>query len=615
MLQPQRAVALNACESACILLSGSDMFQDLTQLQDSADAEKLVVDVSWNELRSAPRFVLVGLGAISEEIGAQRLRVSGGTPSSITIAELARGVAIQPLRAGNVRVAIYRRASFDLRTIADAQLIALAPAQPRSVATVRSVWRGNSSARPLPQIVQSSGSCNIAAQSQTQCGNVTATLSRSIPSVGNGTWQTSPGTNASSDMTITFSSPVSSVTITIHDPTYSGNQMTATDSAGNIVNFYRFQYNNTPGTYSADQATLSGRIAAISLIAAPLDYVAYSGSFTVDQTIFTVTCSPAQVQRGADVTCSAELIPAAAFTVTSARATVANANGFGGPTDVFAPANTFSVPVVGGVAKFNWTGTAAESSAVRILARTNGSNPLTLDDSARFDVLSRTWPALAPAPPTVKRELYGNTMVPFPKFGTRTGTLALGGADQDTLLRNSPKRRVALGPNAGATFYAQSLQDVPFRIWIHPGFTNLAPGQAWYAAQNGSGTTMALIPPNNQVQKCDAAGFDAARIRVERHEGVTQDPQRSHWGLWQQYLVSTAVNQELEKLVVVSPDTTLFLNNAYDVFDKQLVAASTPHQQAQKRFDSYAIAAPQGDYYLLWSEQLNITGCHPFLRP
>ena len=92
-----------------------------------------------------------------------------------------------------------------------------------------------------------------------------------------GGFQSTPGTGVQSTITITFSGPVSSVTITALDPDFAGNRAEARNESGAVVASQRFAFDNTPVTLTAPG------IITVLLIPAPLEYVAYTGlSFTTE---------------------------------------------------------------------------------------------------------------------------------------------------------------------------------------------------------------------------------------------------------------------------------------------------------------------------------------------
>ena len=116
-------------------------------------------------------------------------------------------------------------------------------------------------------------------QDGTYCG-VNVHFFRAVPAdaflAAGATFQSDQGHGVSHEIIITFSQPVASVTVTAYDPTFAGNQMSALDSTGGLIGTVPFPGNNMPGTLTTQTGTLSGAIASVHLIPAPLDYVAYS---------------------------------------------------------------------------------------------------------------------------------------------------------------------------------------------------------------------------------------------------------------------------------------------------------------------------------------------------
>lgn len=96
-----------------------------------------------------------------------------------------------------------------------------------------------------------------------------------------GTFQSGAGTGASTPITMSFSVPgASSVTITVHDPTYGGNSAYAYDAAGNLLGSVGFPGTGTPGWNVPSTQTLPySDIRRVDLIPAEADYVAYDASF------------------------------------------------------------------------------------------------------------------------------------------------------------------------------------------------------------------------------------------------------------------------------------------------------------------------------------------------
>lgn len=106
-----------------------------------------------------------------------------------------------------------------------------------------------------------------------------------------GGFQSKPGTGVQSTITITFSGPVSSVTITALDPDFAGNRAVARNASGAVVASRGFAFDNTPGEFTFSTVTLTAPgIITVSLIPAPLEYVAYTGlSFVAESSPGTAT--------------------------------------------------------------------------------------------------------------------------------------------------------------------------------------------------------------------------------------------------------------------------------------------------------------------------------------
>ncbi len=302
--------ARRGCDTVCVVAEGVAPFQAMFAPNDSLDAESLIARLVWYDVSAgAIQIRLVGAAELNPSEAAQRLRIHGILNTTPTLAELASGVEVSVTsHADSIVLYLVRRRSMHVTHAERLQLIVTSPKSPSSV-TAPWARRGP----PVSTaVVQNEDECDFAFP-QSSCGNgVTATLSVVIASVGNGTFQSNGGTNASRQMEVSFSSPVTSVTVTIHDPTYSGNTVQALNAAGALVALEAFTGNNQPGVYSADTRTVSatstsGLISRIVLIPADLDYVAYSLSFRVGQVDFTVSCLPATVQRGETIMCSMAL--------------------------------------------------------------------------------------------------------------------------------------------------------------------------------------------------------------------------------------------------------------------------------------------------------------------
>ena len=91
------------------------------------------------------------------------------------------------------------------------------------------------------------------------------------------TFQSPPhGHGVSHNFTVIFNPPVSSVTLKVFDPTFTGNQMQAFDIHHTSIATVTFAGNQTPGRDDPQTGTISGSIALLDVSAAPADYVAYT---------------------------------------------------------------------------------------------------------------------------------------------------------------------------------------------------------------------------------------------------------------------------------------------------------------------------------------------------
>ncbi len=72
-----------------------------------------------------------------------------------------------------------------------------------------------------------------------------------------GGFQSKPGTGVQRTITITFSGPVSSVTITALDPDFFGNRAEARNASGALVASQGFAFDNTPGELTTSTVTLT----------------------------------------------------------------------------------------------------------------------------------------------------------------------------------------------------------------------------------------------------------------------------------------------------------------------------------------------------------------------
>ena len=194
-----------------------------------------------------------------------------------------------------------------------------------------------------------------------------------------GGFQSNPGTGQSYDITITFSAPVGSVTITALDPTWAGNQMITSGPSG-VIDSYSFAYTNRPGYNVPDAHTVTGQITSVHLVAATGEYIAYRMQLgVVPQAAFKVVCA-SPVDRGESTTCTASpteptaRLEVVGWSFTSTDPQVAYTNVRGADED---PAST------------TWSGRMVVSGNVTVKAKVNGGAES--EQSAAIAVSARNW--------------------------------------------------------------------------------------------------------------------------------------------------------------------------------------------------------------------------------
>jgi hypothetical protein len=133
--------------------------------------------------------------------------------------------------------------------------------------------------------------CNLLFAATGVCGSTTYTISPYVTGSPFCCFQSDPGNGFQHPITITFSKAIASISMTITDPTYPGNTMTAYGPTGEVVGSATFAFSGQPGVYTTDTQTLSGAISSVVLTPNDSDYVAYAGSFQLPVPVFTVTAS------------------------------------------------------------------------------------------------------------------------------------------------------------------------------------------------------------------------------------------------------------------------------------------------------------------------------------
>lgn len=141
-------------------------------------------------------------------------------------------------------------------------------------------WAGSALATASPL---DASTCTVASPDSIVCGievQVNPYVQHYYFSDIRGTFSSKAGSGASVTITVTFSRPVQSVTVTIYDPTYSGNQAVAYDGTGVWLGSVSFAYTGIPGHNTPDTKTLNAaNTRRVDLVPAPADYVAYDMTF------------------------------------------------------------------------------------------------------------------------------------------------------------------------------------------------------------------------------------------------------------------------------------------------------------------------------------------------
>ena len=543
------------CDTLCVTAEGIAPFAAIPIPADSGDSEALLARVVWDQLTSGSiRLRLVGAATLTPAEAGQRVRLSGVLTSSPTLAELAVGVeATVGAGSDSLVLTILRMRSLQVSNAANLQLVVTSPAAPRSLT---SPWPRRT-APVSALIVRNDAECDFTFP-QTECGGaVTATLSVVIPSVGNGTFQSFGGTNASRRMEIFFSSPVSSVTVTIHDPTFGGNSVEAINSAGQLIDSRAFTGNNQPGVYSADTRTVSatpmgGRIARVVLIPADADYVAYSFSFRLGNVEFTVTCLPASVERAQTVACEMKVSGGASLTAPEWEFDSPSIGPFvSRPIRYPSPSSSDAVSTT-------WSGVMALSGTVTGSAVVNGQR---VSEQASISVTPRPWrtAGIRAARPTVN--YLGQGVLPtVPTKDANLGQAAMGAR-----LLTCPDPGVGCffvpdGPNRGLGYYL----SIPIALSLDVSINEaaLAPNSPWRMS----------FPSARSNGRCSRADIEGVNLRelVLQHEGLNPDVhQNSHTRIYRDAMDSTGVTIMEAAVIGGIPTVEDLFNRAFSASSKE----------------------------------------------
>ena len=238
---------------------------------------------------------------------------------SFALGDLVRGVKVTELATTGTRaltVAMTRRVRSAVRGTFVLQLYTNA-----SVAASRSQWladalAGDSSigrakgvsgpdSQSVPLVLDPED-CTLPSASGT-CGGTTWAISPYFtPTVFCGTtcFTSQPNTGQSLPVTIAFNPAIASITVTIQDPTWAGNTMTAYALDGSEIGTATFTGSGMPGGNVPDTKQLIGVIDHVVLTPVEGDYVAYVAEFTPLPVGINVTCN-SPLMRGTSISCTA----------------------------------------------------------------------------------------------------------------------------------------------------------------------------------------------------------------------------------------------------------------------------------------------------------------------
>ncbi len=416
-----------------------------------------------------------------------------------------------------------------------------------------------------PRLSITAGTCQLLAAAGT-CGATTWSIAPFA--VGNpfGDFQSQPGTGVSQPISITFSQPILSATVTAVDPTFAGNQVQGF-LAGALVSSQAFAFSGTPGVNVPDTKTVPGPVDRIDLIPAPADYVAYSASITVDSAqALIVECAPTTLTRGDTVRCTAKLAQPQDFTVTLREAL--------GRGLVVVDTTVESIPA-GGEAV--WEGVAAATSAVEFTVEfdSSGQTIQETNQPVPFTVNPRTWPAWEYTTLQFRFVAFAGNMRPYPDSGAIGLFQPLPPPTRNLTITRPPS-----GPNESVAFVTNPYTVTDYQIAVHPaldlrrfppGSRGFAGAQRWVRDQNGRGSG-----------NCTQASIPRLLAEVERHEGYPVVVPNSHPGVSNPVFLQEMPQNLIETLFTQGRDAQL--RGMVDAQVRNFLRRG-PYAAAQRLFD------------------------------
>lgn len=392
-------------------------------------------------------------------------------------------------------------------------------------------------------------SCSVPSPG-TYCG-VSVGISPFVTGGPFGGFQSRPGTGASVPISVTFSPPVASVSVTALDPDFPGNRMDAFDTAGGLVSSAPFAGDGTPGVFTTSTVTLTGGgIARVVLVPAPADFVVYDGlSFTPSGGTLAVQCTPASVVRGEPVQCRASV------------------SGGGGSLEVtrwqFNGGGLLHTESL--TSAITWEGPAVAGGTVQVEGRING---LAASASTSFTVTRRNWSGRQ-----ARISVQEPPATDLPLRPTVVGKLGHIHLERAGISGFRPDGtplyvQVMSGPNTGFLYW----DDVPVvaELIVHVNRAALTVGSDFWRQQPS------LKPSPDRCSRADIEPFVPV---VLDHEGIGFGP-RSHAGLYRAE-VNRRVGPAMEDIV-----TPLDLSSLFDQSEARWLPIQRAAQAESDRADT-----------------------------
>ncbi len=352
-------------------------------------------------------------------------------------------------------------------------------------------WAGN-------VLTTLASTCALTSAVTNACDNTVTASPFSGGSAVGGSFTSQSNTSASQTISVTFAKAVRSVTVTIYDADFGGNQAVATGGSSAT-----FSFDNQPGNggvVETQTLVASGAgITAVQLIPAPADYVAYDLSWEPNDDI-KVECLPNAVTRGQQVTCTASpKDPAASLTVTDWR--------FDSP-DLTGPVTEQSTSLT-------WAGTAVASGTVTVQGSVNGT---TASGKGNIVVSARSWSASSGDTVSYSETELGQQQDILPDHPTRYSNLGNHAALADAYLPSNGYTQISSGPNREVLFFTKVPVQAISQISINR--IAMAVASDFYNLQG----TKPKNQPGSPLPYCVRADVPAFLPKAINHEGLGSPP-------------------------------------------------------------------------------------------